>query len=226
LSTLLKLADLVTVVNDRAQEMALATKTTAEIARYLNLAAQDLRNRHDWVETRTSTNLSFTKSSTYGYATVTAPTDWWAPSYLNNADNDYKFWWTEPDVIYELDRGDKYTYDDVEQAFAKDGANLVIYHDTTETLTLKYYSKYLVATASTGVAKETFNADGATADWFIPTNDNILITRTLMFLAQKEPDSINEYNLLKMEFEQSLADEKRLNPSQRPDKLEPINIIG
>ena len=157
MSSLLKLADLVTVVGDRAQEMALATKTTAETARYLNLAAQDLRARHDWVETRTSTSLSFVKSSTYGYATVTAPTDWWAPSYLNNADNDYKFWWAEPDVIYELDRGDRYVYDDIEQAFAKDGANLVIYHDKTETLTLKYYSKYLVATTTTGVAKETFN---------------------------------------------------------------------
>ena len=223
---LLELPDFITIIGNRSQEMALATNTTAEIVRYMNLATMDLRARHDWQETRTSADLSFTRSSTYGYATVAKTTGFFAPIYLNNADNDYKFWWTEPDVIYELDRGDRYTYDDIENAFAVDGSNFVIYHDTTETLTLKYYSKYLVKTVTSGVAKETWDSDGTDKDTFLLENDDILITRTLMFLAQKEPDSVDQYTLLKTEFELALAAEKQLNPSQKMPKLETLNFIG
>ena len=221
--SLLIRTDILQVIDDRSQELALATATAAEKLRYLNLATHDIRGKHDWREVRETTNLSFTRSATLPYANVTIPTDWWAPSYLNNADEDYKFWWAEPDVIRQLVRGGRYAYEDVDQAFSRDAGNLLIYHDTTETLTLKYYSKNLVLATDGTTDKETWTV---ASDTFRLENDDLLITRTLMYLAQKEPKTSDQYTLLKTEFLEYLADEKRLNPSQRPEKLEPLQFAG
>ena len=225
---LLTLPNFVTAIGYRAQEMALASYATVELVYYMNLATHDIRGRHDWSELESTADLSFVKSSTLPYATVTKTTGFWAPIYLNNAADDYKFWWAEPGVIRSLDTDDRYTYPDVEHAIGVDhgGTNFILYHDTTETLTLKYYSKYLVKTVTTGVAKETWAANGTDADTFLLENDDMLLTRTLMYLAQKEPKTLDQYSALKGEFEQYLADEKKLHPSQRMPKLEEIQFIG
>lgn len=223
---LLTLPNFLTVIKDRAQELALSSYTDAEIVRYMDQATQDIRRRHDWIEVRGSTDLSFTKSATLPYATVSAPSDWWAPSYLNNSDEDYYFWWAEPDTIRQLVRDGRHSYEDVESAFAKDGSNLLIYHDVTETLTLKYYSKYLVLDNDGSTTKEQWASNGTDTDTFRLENDELLVVRTLMWLAAKEPNSKDDYALLKQEFEQMISDEKILNPSQRPMRLEPLQFVG
>ena len=132
----------------------------------------------------------------------------------------------QPDALRDLARGDKYVYEDIDHAFAKDGTDLLIYHNTVETLTLKYYSKFLVATVTTGVAKETPNAAGTSADTFRIDNDNLIIQRVLMYLYQREPNSENDYLVAKQTYEATLKAEKLLNPSQAMERLEPIEFIG
>lgn len=219
------LTNVLQILNDRSQELALATNTTAEKVRYLNLALKAIRLDHDFEDTRTSTDLSFTKSATRGYATVTAPTDWWAPIELNNADNDYKFWFMRPDYLKDLNRGDRFVMTDIDQGFAKDGANLLVWHDTTETLTLKYYSKNLVNDISAGGTREDFVA-ADTSDTFVLANDDILITRTLMFLMEKEPDSHNEFLRLGGYYSNLIKMEKLHYPSQRLEPIEEPQYIG
>lgn len=221
------LPTMIDVVQDIAQEKGLATTTDAEMAVLFNLALLEIRNDHDFSELITSTDLSFVASSTNPYATVSAPAALWEPIRLNNATDDYNFWYMEPNALRDLRRDDRYTYQDIEQAFAKDGSNLLIYHGTTETLTLYYYSRYLVDTATTGVDKETFNTNGTAADSLRLNNDNLLIQRVLMFLYQKEPNSENDYLIAKQTYEANLAAEKRLNPSQKiHPRLESITYIG
>lgn len=221
--SILTRANFETAISDRSQEMALATKTSAEVIRYLDLATQDIRNRHQFREVRETTNLSFTRSTTLPFATVSIPADFWHPSYLNNANEDYYFWWAEPDTIRQIVRGGRYSYDDIENIFARDGSDLMIYHDTTETLVLKYYSRNLVMDTDGTTDKQTW---AAATDTFRIENDDLLITRVLMYLAQKEPKTIDQYNLLKTEFLEHLENEKSRNPSQVPLRLEPLVFVG
>ncbi len=216
---------LITIIQDRAQELALASYTTAELSRYLSRAAHKLRSKVFFPETITSTNLSFTRSATLPYASVTAPTDWWAPIYLNNANEEYKFDYMHPNALRQL-TSDNYGYEFVESAFALDGDNLLIFHDKTETLTLKYYSKYLVATVTSGVAKETFNTDGTTGDTFIPDAEELLILQVLLTLANKEPNSADKYKELKFEFEEALNEQNLRYPSQALTVIERGDYIG
>lgn len=236
--TLLTLVDILAVIDDRSQEFGLSANTTAEKVRYLDRATLDIRKKWDADEVRSTTDLSFTRSTTLPYATVAAPSDWWAPIYFNNATDDYKFWWTEPNVIRNQNSGSfigggagrttrrKDIYLDVYQAFSKEGSNLLIYHDVTETLTLKYYSKFLIATVTSGTPKETWASNGTDLDTFILEDDDMLISRTLMYLAQKEPGMIDQYAIFKTEFDDSLKANKLQNPSQRPERLEQLEFIG
>ena len=218
--------DLRTAITDRAQELALSTFSTAEMSRYLTRAALRLRSKVDFPETRLASSLSFTASSTLPYATVAAPTAWnGKPIYLNNADQDYTFHYMHPDALRQL-VSDSYGYEFVEHAFAIDGANLVIYHSTTETLTLNHYSKYLVATVTTETPKETFNTDGTTGDFFIPDAEELLILQTLLILANKEPDSATKYAELRLEFAEALDEYKKNNPSQALEVIERGDYIG
>ena len=220
------LVTFITQIQDLAQEKGLATTTVAEIATLMNLAVHQIRIDHDWNETIVSSNLSFVASSTVPYATVAAPADYWVPIRLNNADDEYKFWYMEPNALRDLRRGDRYTHDDVEQAFAKDGSNILIYHNKTETLPLYYYSKYLVLTVTTAVPKDIFDITGVAADTFLLNNDEILIQRTLMYLYQKEPDSKAAYEEAKLAYLSALQTEKLLNPSQRLTRGEELQFIG
>ena len=217
----------VTILQDIAQEKGLATTTTAELTSMLNLAVHQIRLDHEWSELIVSTTLSFTASATAPYATVSAPADYWLPIRLNNSDDEYKFWYMEPDALRDLRRADRYTYDDVEQAFAKDGTNILIYHNKTETLTLYYYSKYLVLDNDAATEKDTFATNGTDADTFLLNNDELLIQRTLMYLYQKEPDSKQDYEDAKTAYYLALEGEKKLNPSQAlKPRLEHLDYIG
>jgi hypothetical protein len=218
-------ANILQIIADRSQELSLASRTAAELVRYVNLALQQIPLDHDFEETRTSTDLSFTRSSTLSYASVSKPADFWAPIELNNADNDYKFWYCRPDLLKNLDRGDRYVPHDIEDAFAKDGSNLLIYHDKTETLTLKYYSFYLVNDVSAGTTRVDFAA-ADTTDTFVLRNDDILITRTLMYLMEKEPNSDNQYAKLAAYYENLIKAEKLHYPSQRLESIEELIFVG
>lgn len=230
--SLLTLPNFITMIGDRAQEMSLATRTTAELVRYMNLATQDIRGKHDWPEVIGSATVAFTSHATLPYNTIALSSfsssiaDIWAPIDFNNATNDYKFWWMEPKALRDLSRGDFDTYEDIDHAIAIEGSNMLIYHNKAETMTIRYYSKYLVDTATSGVDKETWESTGANADTFRLNNDDMLLTRTLMYLAQKETGQDSQYMLLKQEFDQYLEDERLLNPSQRMERVEPIITIG
>lgn len=219
------LANILQIMDDRAQELALASNTAAEKVRYLNLALNAVLLDHDFEDQRSSTNLSFTRHATRGWNTVTAPTDWWAPIELNNADNDYKFWFMRPDHLRNLNRGDKFVAMDIDYGFAKDGTDVLIWHDTTETLTLKYYSSLLVYDVSASSYRSNFVA-ADTSDTFRLRNDDIIITRALMFLMEKEPDSDKEYIKLKAYYDNLIKLEKLHYPSQRLEPIEELQFIG
>lgn len=226
------LPTLIDNIQFRASELLLSSATDAQIAVLMNQAVENLRRAHDFWETRTSATIAFTEHATLSYNTfafssfTSTIAGISAPIYLNNADNEYKFWWMEPDALRDLDRGDFSTYEDVNFAFALDGTDMLIYHSVAETLTLKYYSKYLVATASTGAPKEIFDVTGAAADWFIPENEELLILGTLRLMAQKEPNSSDKYAELNNEYRDALEEEKRNHPSQRATRLEEARYIG
>ncbi len=222
---MLTLTNLLQVIDDRSQELALSVSTTAEKVRYLNLSLKDIRLRHDFEEAITTTSLAFVRSSTKGYAAVTNATDFWAPIELNNADDDYHFHYMHPKTLKELDGDPHWAFQSVEKAFAKQGADMLIYHDETETLTLKYYSKNLVYDDSASAWREDFVA-ADTDDYFLVNNDEPLIVRTLMFLMEKEPKSKTKYDQLKANFDEVMGLERYEKPSQRLDPAEPLEFIG
>lgn len=222
---MLTLTNLLQVIADRSQELSLSVSTTAEKVRYLNLALKDIRLRHDFEETITTTSLAFVRSSTKGYASVTNATDFWAPIELNNADDDYHFHYMHPKTLKELDGDPHWAFQSVEKAFAKQGTDLLIYHDETETLTLKYYSKNLVYDDSASAWREDF-VEADTSDYFLVNNDEPLIVRTLMFLMEKEPKSKTKYDQLKANFDEVMGLERYEKPSQRLDPAEPLEFIG
>src|SRR3990167_5023914 len=116
---LIGLPTLITIIQNRSQEMALASYTTAELVRYMNLATNDIRGRHDWSEVQNSATIAFTAHATLPYNTIalssfsSSAADFWAPIDFNNANNDYKFWWMEPKALRDLARGDFDTYEDI-----------------------------------------------------------------------------------------------------------------
>lgn len=220
------LPTIIDVIQDIAQEKGLATTTDTEMSRLINLALLQIRNDHEFEELIRSSDLSFTRSATNPYNTVSAPADYWQPIRLNNATDDYKFWYMEPNALRDIRRDDRYTYQDIENAFAKDGSNILIYHDITETLTLYYYSKYLVLDNDGTTRKETPHSAGTDSDTFLIDNDNLIINRVLMFLYQKEPNSDNDYLVAKNLYELTLEAEKRRNPSQKLHRLEDLQFIG
>ena len=227
------LATLVDRIGYRAAEWGLAARSDGETAVHLNTAVTELRRLHDFEEVLTSATVAFTPHATLPYSTVALSTfsstavDLWFPADFNNANNDYKFYRLTPKALRDLARGGSESYPDVEQAIAHEGTNLLIYHNKAETMTMRYYSKYLVATVTTGAPKEQFNVDGATADWFIPENEELLILKTLQILANKEPNSMDVWNQITKLFEDCLKQEQLNHPSQRmegPD--EPLQFIG
>ncbi len=234
MSNLLKtpLATLITLIGYRAAEWGLASRTAVETTVHLNSAVLQLRRLHDFEEVAVSATVAFTSHATLPYNTIALSTfsssavDLWMPQDFNNANNDYKFWRMTPKALRDLARGDYDTYDDVEHAIAHEGTNLLIYHNVVETMTLRYYSKYLVATVTTGTPKEQFNTDGTTADWFLPENEELLILQTLLIIAQKEPDSALQYNQIKLQFDEALRQEKLNHPGQRMDEVETLSFIG
>ena len=226
------LPTLIDNIQFRATELNLSATTDAQMAVVMNQAVENLYRKHDWVETKTSATIAFTEDAVLPYETFAlsafsaSAIGIKCPIYLNNATNDYKFWWLEPDALMDLGRGGVDTHEDVEHAIAIDGVNVLIYHDVAETLTLKYYSKYLVATVTTEAPKEIFDVDGTDADFFIPENEELLILGTLRLLAQKEPSTSDKYAELNKEYEEALAEEKINHPSQRMMRLEVIEFIG
>src|SRR3990167_5766438 len=234
MSNLIKspLATLINFIDFRAQEWGLATRTDAETAGHLNSAVLELRRLHDFEEVAKSATIAFTAHATLPYNTfnlssfTSTAVGLWMPSDFNNANNDYKFWRMTPKALRDLARGDFDTYEDIDHAIAHEGTNLLIYHNTVETMTLRYYSKYLVNTASTGVDKEQFNANGTAADTFIPENEELLILQTLLLLAQKEPDSNLQYTQIKLQFEECLRQERLNHPSQRLSEVEHLEFVG
>lgn len=222
---MLTLANLLTTIEDRATELGLATRSTAEEVRYLNLAVKEIRNLHEFEEVRATSNLSFTRSSTLSWATVAQPADFWWPIELNNATYDYEFHFMRPTNLRSIDRGSRYTYDDVDQAFAIDGSNFIIRHSVTETLPLEYYSKYLVYDVSAVGGREDFVA-ADTTDYLRINNDELVITRTLMFIMEKEPGSVDEYAKIRAQFFTELKAEQIANPSQAMELEETIKFMG
>lgn len=130
-----------------------------------------------------------------------------------------------PDALRQL-TSDNYGYEFVDKAFAIDGTNLVVLHDTTETLTLNHYSKYLVATVTTGTPKEQFATNGTDADWFIPDAEELLILETLVLLANKEPNSQDKYVELVKERDDAIKEQKTRYPTQALEILERADFIG
>ena len=220
------LPTIIDVIQDIAQEKGLATTTDTEMSTFINLALLQIRNDHEFSELIESTDLSFTRSATNPYNTVSAPADFWEPIRLNNATDDYHFWYMEPHTLRDLRRADRFTYVDVESAFAKDGSNILIYHDITETLTLYFYSKYLVLDNDGTTQKETPASAGVDADTFRIVNDNLIIYRTLMYMYEKEPDSHSDYIVVENVYKATLDAEKRLNPSQKLSRLESLQFAG
>lgn len=226
------LATLIDICGFRAAEWGLAPRTDVETTVHLNSAVLQLRRLHDFEECLLSATVAFTSHATLPYNTIALSTfsssavDLWMPADFNNADNDYKFWRMTPKALRDLARGDFDTYEDIDHAIAHEGTNLLIYHNVAETMTLRYYSKYLVNTVTTGVDKEQFNTDGTTADTFIPENEELLILYTLLLLANKEPNSNDVYLQIKSQFEECLKQEKLNHPSQRMEEVESLQFIG
>lgn len=226
------LATLIDQIGFQCSEWGLAARTDVETTVHLNRAVLELRRLHDFEETLLSATVAFTAHATLPYNTIALSTfsssavDLNFPSDFNNANNDYKFWLMTPKALRDLARGEFDTYEDIDHAIAHEGTNLLIYHNTAETMTLRYYSKYLVNTVTSGVDKEQFNTDGTTADTFIPENEELLILKTLQFLANKEPNSSDVYQQITQMFNDALQQEKLNRPSQRMEMVEPIVMIG
>ena len=226
------LATLIVNLGYRAQEWGLATRTAVETTIHLNSAVKELVHLHDFEEAVVSATVSFTPSSTRPFNTValssfsSTAVGLWMPADFNNADDDYKFWRMTPKALRDLARGEFDTYEDIDHAIAHEGTNLLVYHNTTETMTLRYYSKYLVATVTTEAPKEQFNLDGTTADFFLGENEELLMLKTLQILAQKEPEKNTAYVQITQLFSDCLAQEKQNHPSQRMSLAEEIIYAG
>src|SRR3990167_7729755 len=234
MSNLIKspLATLINFIDFRAQEWGLATRTDAETAGHLNSAVLELRRLHDFEEVAKSATIAFTAHATLPYNTfnlssfTSTAVDLWMPLDFNNANNDYKFWRMTPKALRDLARGDFDTYEDIDHAIAHEGTTLLVYHNTVETMTMRYYSKYLVGTVTTEAPKEQFNTDGTTADFFLCENEELLILKTLQLLANKEPNSSDVYQQITQLFNDALAVEQQNHPSQRMDLDEAIQFVG
>lgn len=226
------LPTLIDTIQFRASELNLSTSNDAQLAVVMNQAVENLYRKHDWEETITTATVAFTEDSTLPYNTfalsgfTSSAVDYSAPIYLNNATNDYRFYWLTPEALKDLGAGRYDSYDQIDHAFAIQGTNMLIYHSTSETLTFTYYSKYLVATVTSGAPKEIFDEDGTDNDWFIPENEEILILGTLRLLAQKQPQSSDKYTELNKEYEEALEEEKRNHPSQRMERHERLQFVG
>lgn len=234
MSNLLKTnqATLIDRIGYRCAEWGIAPRTDVETSVHLNSAVLQLRRLHDFEETLTSATVAFTSHATLPYNTIALSTfsstavDLWMPADFNNANNDYKFWRMTPKALRDLARGDLDTYEDIDHAIAHEGTNLLIYHNVAETMTLRYYSKYLVGTVTTEAPKEQFNTDGTTADFFLCENEELLILYTLLILANKEPNSNDVYLQIKSQFEDCLKQEQLNHPSQRMSEVEELQFIG
>lgn len=216
----------------RAAEWGISARSDVETTVHLNSAILQLRRLHDFEEVAKSATVAFTNHATLPYNTIALSTfsstavDLWMPQDFNNATNDYKFWRMTPKALRDLARGDYDTYEDVDHAIAHEGTNLLIYHNTAETMTLRYYSKYLVGTVTTETPKEQFNTDGTTADFCLLENEELLILQTLLILANKEPNSSDVYMQIKSQFDECLQQEKLNHPSQRLEECESIVMAG
>ena len=227
MSNLLKspLATLINTIDFRAQEWGLATRTDVETTVHLNAAVLILRRLHDFEEVAKSATIAFTAHATLPYNTfnlssfTSSAVDLWMPQDFNNANNDYKFWRMTPKALRDLARGDFDTYEDIDHAIAHEGTTLLVYHNTAETMTMRYYAKYLVGTVTTEAPKEQFNTDGTTGDFFLGENEELLILQTLLILANKEPNSSDVYAQIKLQFNECLEQEKLNHPSQRMDEI-------